>query len=619
MKHALAAVVAAAALASVALVARPRPHAAPTVARAQALAPAPARSDTRRYAVALRNETDFAARASGGSDAMAVRVTGSLAVSPVERAGGSAVLVYALSSPRLELTQAGRDALTPATRALLEAALAEPFYVERRSDGSAVSVRTTRDLDPMAAGVQRYLAASMQLTRGSGERWTAREIDATGRCDADYRRVAERTYERTRGGWVRLDARGNPATGGPRVRVEGTSRARLQLDAAGEIESVEGDDTQRTAGADGLDARATSHLSVRRAPDGDGLTAAARAAHAARWRSLRPARLDEAPESPAMEATRDRRLVAGATLATLREMIPATLEGEGQGAAAARAQQRVAALLRLDAGAADEAGRALRSRVTAGEAAVLIAALGDAGTPRAQAALADVVGDARVAAPVRERAVVALGMVERPTAEAVDALRRAGTTGDDGALREAATLALGAAGNAAGHAGTPEAGVAFEALAARAAAARDEGELALVLEAVGNTGDARALALAEPFTRHPSRAVREAAVGAVRFVASAEADAWVAAKLAARDDEALRVGAVRAAGFRALEPLGDALAALLATDPSQAVRARTVSMLGGRVRQSPMAAELLLRAAESDPDGDVRAAAHEWLRQLDGA
>jgi hypothetical protein len=471
----------------------------------------------------------------------------------------------------------------------------------------------------MAAGVQRYLAAAMQVTRGTGARWTAREVDATGRCDAAYQRVDARTVERTRGGWVRLDADGRAITEGPRVRVEGSSRARLVLDAANELESLEGDDTQHTAGADGLDAHAESHVSVRRAPDGDDLAATARATHAARWRSLRPARLDEAPVSAAAETTRDRRLVAGATFATLREMIPATLEGESQGATGAQAQQRLAALLRLDANAVDEAGRALRGRVTAGEAAVLVAALGDTGTPRAQTALAEVVEDARVEAPVRERAITALGMMERPTAATVDALRRAGMSGDDASLRGTATLALGGAGNAARHAGTPEADAAFEALAARVASARDEAELALLLEAVGNTGDGRALALADPFTRHTSPTVREAAVGAARFVESAEADAWVAAKLAARDDEAVRVGAVRAAGFRALEPLGDALAALLAGDPSQMVRARTVSMLGGRVRRSPMAAELLLRAAESDPDGDVRTAAREWLRQLDGA
>ncbi len=277
---------------------------------------------------------------------------------------------------------------------------------------------------------------------------------------------------------------------------------------------------------------------------------------------------------------------------------------------------RIAALLRIDPTAADEARRALLSVARPAEVAALVGALAEAGGARCQCALVDVTAASTLSSDQRAQALTSLALVERPTAETVRALDRMADARDVGGP---AMLALGAAGGAAREGGAPWADEAFEALVRRLDRATSDDDVTLALDALGNTGDPRLVPLAERAMSNPSATVREAAVAAVRLVRTPEADAFVASRLRARDDVASRVGAIRAAAFRALDPLGDALGALLGDDPVAAVRARAVSMLGPRQREQAMAGELLLRAAGSDPDDDVREAARAWLRQLDGA
>lgn len=584
-------------------VAPPRTPDAPTVTAARVGAPV-----VIRHALDLTSAMELEARASDRHDALEVHVTGALESTVVARRADGVTLSLRVVNPSVTAAQSGRDALTPTTRDLVAQQLAETFYVDRDVHGRVRAIRLPTHLDRLVAGILRHVVASAQVVTpdaARAARWTHRELDATGDCLAVYARDAAQTIARTRSDWRTAHAE----PGAP--RVEGTARARIALASDGEIDRLDDDVDLRTAAGDGVSAHNRAHVSLRRmSTDLATLSDDVTRAHLARWRALSPTRLDEAGEDPAAQAAADRRLLAGASLDDLR--------AQARGDATADAQRRLVALFRLTPTSVDDARRAVQRGLDARERDAITAALSTLGTPACQSALADIAGSTQLDAATRTGALTGLALVEHPTEETLGALERVSSREADRGVRDAATLALGAAGYAARASDAPFAATAFDALAARLASTSDAGEITALLDALGNTGDPRVMDLATHLVGHASPEVREAAVAVVRLVATPEADAFVVAQMRARDDDALRSGALRAAMFRALDPLLDGLESLT-RDPERAMRARTVSMLGERLRDAPVAGELLLRVAESDPDAELRDAARAWLRQLDAA
>jgi len=616
---ATAAVAAALAFSRAAPARRSPPATAHSAARAMDAPPSPTVASPRRgehpvarHAVALDTALHLDAPSSP-SQTLTVRLTATLESTPLARG----VTAMRLRDPSIALSQGSGAGLSPAARAQLERSIARPFYVERTEGGAARALRQEGDLDPLLAGLQRYLAAALAVTPAPAPttaRWTAREVDTAGACDAVYERAGG-AVTRTRSGWSPTRPR---RADGPTARTTGASRASLVLDGGGAVESIDARDALRSEVGDGMSARTETHLVARRGPDGDPLDASALRDHLARMGGLRVAALDESAESPAAAEARDRRLVAGASLATLRAALGDVAEGAPLSAATVGTIRRMTALFRLDPRAMEEAARAARDGARPAEVTAITAALTDLGTPEAQRALADLATSSRLPADLRAQAVTSLALAERPTRESLDALDRLATRDGPPEVRTAATLGEGAALHAARAAGASTDDV-FTALAGRLARAADDGEAVLVLDALGNTGDPRVLPLAEGMLRHPSADVREAAACAARLVEGGDAVAFLTARMRERRDVAQRVGAVRALGFRPLEVFEAPLGELVRGDEALDVRSRAVAMLGARVRQSPLAAELLLHVAESEADADLRERARSWLRQLDGA
>jgi len=241
-------------------------------------------------------------------------------------------------------------------------------------------------------------------------------------------------------------------------------------------------------------------------------------------------------------------------------------------------------------------------------------AIGAAGTPEAQAALAEIALDDDRPLEVRKQAIDAFHSVPQGTQEAMTALETIAEEGDG--LRENALLAMGALAN---RMRDPDPGSAEEwidGIAEKYAQAGSDAERIEILDALGNSGSDRALPVIEAALASPSQQVVVAAVKNLRLIASPRADELLAGLLAPDKDRAIRDAALFAVGFRKLAPLAQVLDSLARSDPSSAIRGATLDLLATFLRRdrATEARPIIAWMANNDPDADLRRRAQETLQ-----
>ena len=182
--------------------------------------------------------------------------------------------------------------------------------------------------------------------------------------------------------------------------------------------------------------------------------------------------------------------------------------------------------------------------------------------------------------------------------------------------KEVATTATLALGNTVRtvNAAAGDSSDAVAALLALLQSATDDSQRILCLQALGNTGDARALAAIGPYLTSADTTLRAAATGALKFMVGATADAAIMAAFADKELEVRRA----AVGTVALQPIAAVLAALdhlLRTEPEEAIRLAIVNALNMKLHDDKSIADLLGWAAASDPSEKVRELAKQVLGQ----
>jgi HEAT repeat protein len=300
----------------------------------------------------------------------------------------------------------------------------------------------------------------------------------------------------------------------------------------------------------------------------------------------------------------DQQLVDGATLSDLLAAIAQTTDDQARG----YQFMRLGALLRLDANSIDEAARAIAAKDPA--AMMLISALGEAGTPRAQAALARMLDGSVLDDHQREQAAVALGLTDAPTDGTFDALARASRR--EGDAGNTALLALGNAALRAADDNPAEAARRVDELLAQLARTTSDEERALVLRALGNTGDVRILAAVASALASGSVPVRIAATEALRLVPGSEA--LIASALRDRVAD-VRAAAVFACAERDLAALAAPLATVVQREPEVQIRRAVIELAGDHAALR----SLLVHAAARDSDRELRELAARLLSELDAA
>jgi hypothetical protein len=479
------------------------------------------------------------------------------------------------------------------------ARLAGAFYAVAEPSGKWRSFSFPRGTGSAARGTLKGLASALQLVvpDPAADAWRTLEQDASGEYEAAYRteggglHKAKERFVRAR------RARGLAPIEDPSAFAVASS-IELQLDASGWPRSVSEDET----------------LSVKAGP----MKVEAKTRTRARLASIEPspelARI-AAAEQGALEPEPE--IDAEGFAATRRRADEDLLDGAGYGALLAdltaadtkvrnRAMARLASLFRLHP---QEAARAVASVLrgeTAGETTKrVLGALGSAGTKEAQQALAQVLDAAAAASATRRSAASSLGLTKQPTEDSKRALAKAAGSSDAG-LAGAATLGLGNLVKRMNEQGSGDPSDAIAMLIERLAAATDDAERLLCLDALGNAGDPRALSAIAPYLAHADVKLRATAVEALRFMAGT--DGQIAAAL--QDGAAaVRRAAAGALAYRAITPMLQLVTLLVQHDPDAGTRLELVSALKLRVRQEPGLASLLAWAAANDPSADVRSAA----------
>jgi HEAT repeat protein len=505
-----------------------------------------------------------------------------------------------IAPTKLEMPRPGVDSPTDAS-----AQLARPFVIAFEPDGHVKEVYVEQGVDPSVAMLERSLGQSRQLvgvSDGAQDAWQAVERDGIGEYQADYRRDAQ-AIDKTKTRYTKIPADVSADRAAPTVEVR--SRARYELASSGWPASVDATDDVHLAalpGGAGVQITASAKFVLVDESHDDGAAALADRSR------MHPARLGESGHGLDQHAS-DAQLVGTASLSDLLATLAGIADGPNGDRERSEVMARLAALFRLH----PEAARDIAGRLPAMPAAqreIVVAALGAAGSPAAQAALRDVIVDSRLSEDAHQHGLMVLGLTDTPDRATLSALSTAMAEHDPD-TSATATLALG---NAARHAEPgDDTAAAVQRLLALDASAKSSDDRTLALRALGNVGDPQILPAIRSALASSDDDVRAAAVMSLRFVPGSDADDLIAGVITSDPVPWVRSTGVRAASFRTLSSMWPAVTRALEDDVASLVRMAAVQLLGQHKTDAPDAIAELRRAAETDGDRDVREAAQSYL------
>jgi lipoprotein len=430
--------------------------------------------------------------------------------------------------------------------------------------GRLTEVRVAVDQSQIARRLVYALASSTQLVGVEAGRpaWETEESDPTGSYAARYRRTGAGGVEKTKARYLRLASDGD----GKVDALSGRTVARL--DQASALEALKADETlSLSTGELAITTRSRVELEL--------LSSTEVAVGDIDLGAYEPVDLRDA-DAAAPSAAADRALVAGASLADLLAELAAAGDDDDRAAALF---DRLTALLRLEPAAAAELAARLRAGADARTIGYSVGALAGSGTIESRHALVELLGAGELDAAARAQVAVATTTVEQPDGSLITALAQH-LDAADLELRNTSSLALGAVAARLAASDGGQAAAIVDDLLSRLAATDDPEQQVLLLRALGNAGDARALPAIRAALGSASGRIRRAAVEALRRIAEPTVDALIAQVLLTDPDPGVRRGAIFALGAR---PLG------------------------------PEAVALLDRAASTDASADVRDAARRLL------
>ncbi|HEY5952255.1 MAG TPA: HEAT repeat domain-containing protein, partial [Kofleriaceae bacterium] len=466
------------------------------------------------------------------------------------------------------------------------AAFSFPFYFTTSEQGQLVALHFPKATDDAARGALTTLASIAQLSLAPGASWQAIESDTLGDYDVHYVESA-RGVHRTREQYRR-------AAGADVIDVSILSTGTdLELRADGWPAEIAGSESTRL-GTQELGVVADAKFTLRHI---------AVAAVDAGWpEGLEVVAVDAVAANERASEVDDRELAGGATFADLLVELSQITDDHTRG----YQFLRMAALFRLDPSSVALAAAAVANHDP--NASLIVGALGEAGTPVAQRALADMLASQTPGDETAVHAAVSLGLTQSPTRATFDALAAATRRNDD--VGNTALLAFGNAASRIADEDPAEAARRVDELLARLARSQDDDERLLLLRALGNTGDARILPALAQALASSNVAVRTAATEALRLVPGI--DSLLAMRFA---DPAplVREAAVFAASQRELTPLLAVLASSARDDRDVSVRRAIVELAGARQNEHVELRAIVSHAAQHDPDSELRETAQRLL------
>lgn len=480
----------------------------------------------------------------GGKKLANTRLEGRLSFLPLP---GTSLVEAHFTEPRLE--SSGQESPTVAD-------LTQPILLAHDAEGHFVGIRFAPGIKEPTRLVLTALVSSTQYTRGNGSSWSTEEHDGTGTYSAAYERDGADAVKRHKRGYLQMFEGLTP------VSTEGD--ARFVLDGRNAIVSLTAKETSQAKGSAAF-GEISGELSVAMQlvdrANASALDLSAARERASRYEAPQMAMPDDGDDGH--KRRMDEQRAAGKKLSDLRAAFAAT-DGlprqDGIGQKRAALINTAAALFRVRPEEALLAGKELASRdISGAEANFLAGGLAAAGTEEAAHALAGALTAADATDEARKQAAVSLAMMPVADADTVSALSK-GASSEDPMLRNMCTMALGAQARAlAANGGDGDADPVADLLAQYAEAPGDETR-AMLLAALGNSGDVRAFEVIRQALEAPVLA--PTATYALRFIAAPGVDALLHTLTAAPSPQ-VRNAAFRAAYYRDLQVWGPWLEAAL--------------------------------------------------------
>ena len=501
---------------------------------------------------------------------------------------------------RLRLVEPKIEGAGKSVPADVVSAFATPFFADYDERGRALRLHVTPDLDRTVRGILSEIVSTTQLTipEPAGARWSAVEADTMGDYKASYNRVSATRIMRQKSEYVRVASQGGDQKSQPDPEILAYG-AEFELDDWGRAKDLKCTSFAKTAaGGTGMSFEARTELTLKmvsRSRETQGLPLSIA--------GLVSTSITRDPHDSQGKKNIDRQLVAGTD-------VKGILEGRvdaKDGGQPARARTRLEALFRLDSSAIKTALALLDDA----NARPILGGLAGAGTPEAEKALGDVLRDDRSSSAERLAAVDAVFDLENPTPETATALEALARSGDP-EVKQNASLALGvAAARMAENDPTAAQGV-VRRMADDYASAQSNDERIRVVGGLGNTRSSDSLAALTQAMGSNDPAVRAAAAAALRFVPDPAADVLIAKAMTSDPDNNVRQAALLAAGYRAYDPLAQALETV-SKDPDANIRGTLISTLAQMAQQDGQALVLLDWIANNDPSTELRSRAQGAL------
>ncbi|HEX2568290.1 MAG TPA: HEAT repeat domain-containing protein [Polyangia bacterium] len=525
-----------------------------------------------------------------------------------------------LVNPELSMTTEGRDTIDAATRRRLLYALALPHFAALAPSGAVKNIYFARECDTLSRGFLRLVLGETQFVAPDvrSEQWETEEADTTGRYVASYQKQFDGgRYKKQKRRYLQLSTANGLITPPPGLTPKLTSDYQIAVGSDQWPDDLRGQQQLEVESGNGFPT-VSSKLDV-------SLKRTARQRNASRigaFANERGRLQSETPYSGTAlainERDQDLRMLDGATLTQLLAAAAALPEGkeneEKRNRATAVLLEKLRSLLRLEPGQADAAVQAARTAADPRVADLLVGALEAASTAESIHGLGELARDQSLSHDLRMHATASLGLAEKPTGDALTALREVSRESDPD-LRSTAQLALGNAGKNFGQNNEPtSAKSVVEELKSALRSATSPEEQAVYLRALGNTASAEALPPIVEALKSPLLAVRQAAVEALRLIPDPGVDRIIAGVLSSDTEATIRRSAVFAMSFRDPGVAVPVLGSTLRSEQSTGVRNDIIHVVGRFGLQTPGVREVLTWVTQNDPQQDLRNAAAAYLK-----
>ena len=245
---------------------------------------------------------------------------------------------------------------------------------------------------------------------------------------------------------------------------------------------------------------------------------------------------------------------------------------------------------------------------------VLGGALISIGHKEAQAALVSVTkarkGDVRALLVL----IPALGGIVEPTVETEKVIRHIASESTNPDIKATAQLALGSLAGSLTVTSPDRAGKIIKEFIQQLESSPPEREIQQLLHVLGNTGSPLALSTIEKYLPHPAAYIRAAAMFALRWIESSEADLLLAKGVSSDPDRMVRSEAANALKLRKITPeTYHAQKEVFRKDKAVEVRMAVLHNLSDGIEEFPEIKKLIKEATAKDSSKDIRKAAGDIM------